>query len=304
MRSTADIIYGVTGQTLRHRVRAGRPTSATFEVFADSAGDDDEPEFEGTATVDSVSTTLAAAAGVAATDPTALSLTSAASVAVGRRYLLSEDGRREWAQIVALDGSTAYAATPLANVYTTAATFVSTDITAAVDATWVADEANLSSPANPEPDYRIRWTITTSGVVAVAYTFFDLVRGAIDHGITMEDLRGRLWSIMDNLPTDARGDQGQLIIDAAWEDVQAELAAVRVNDAALRDAALVDQLLMKRIKLTFAENGQTPPGMTYADVLADYQRFYERHVVAAPALAVAKSSSGATSTARPRLWGS
>ena len=44
MRSTADIAFGVTGQTLRHIVRAGRPTSATFEVFAADAGDDDTPE--------------------------------------------------------------------------------------------------------------------------------------------------------------------------------------------------------------------------------------------------------------------
>ena len=300
MRSTSDVIFGVTGQTLRHCVRSGRPTSATFEVFADTAGDDDTAEFSGTATVDSVSTTLSAAAGASQTDPTALALTSAASVVVGRTYLLSEDSKREWVRLVALDGSTATVNHPLANNYTTAATFVSTDITAAIDATWVADESNLSTPSNPEPDYRVRWEILYSGSTLVELTFFDLVRGSIGHGVTMEDLRGRLWSIYDRLPIDDRTNQGQDIIDDAWEDVQAELAAARINDGALRDGATVDQFLIKRILLNCGQNGVTPLGMSYADVLADYQRFYERHVIAAPSIAIATSTGAASRTTVPK----
>ncbi len=305
MRSTSDILFNVLSQTLRHRVRTSRPSSATFAVFADGTGDDGAAEFSGTATVDSVSTTLAAAAGSAQLDQTAMSLTSAAGVTVGRRYLLSEVGRREWVQLVALDGTTAYAATPLANAYTTAAAFVSTDITAAIDATWVADESNLSDPSNPEPDYRIKWTITpSSGATEIAYTFFDLVRGSIDHNVTIEDVAARLWFTVDDLPIDHRLDQGARIIQGAWEDCQAELAAVGLNDAALRDAAMVDQFHMKRIALAFARNGKSPAGMTYRDVLDDYERFYERHIAASAKVTRATSSSGATTTGgATRLWG-
>lgn len=306
MRSTADIIFGVTGQLLRHRVRAGRPTSATFSVFADDAGDDDEAEFSGTATVDAVSTALSAAAGVGEADPTAIPLTSAASVAVGRRYLISESGRREWTKIVALDGSTAYAPAPLQNAYTTSATFVGCDLTAAVDATWVADEGNLSDPSVPEPDYRARWEILIGGATQVAYTFFDLLRGAVDHGITIDDLEGRLWNVMSDLPVEHRADQGGRIIDAAWEDVQSDLAGNRVNDAALRDASIVDQLLMRKIRLTFAQNGHVPRGMpadvALADARAEYQRFFERMIAASSSVPIAKSTSGGARLVAPRLW--
>lgn len=306
MRSTDDVIFAVLGQTLRHRVRAARPTSATFSVFADSVGDDGTAEFSGTATVDSVSTTLSAGAGAATTDPTVVPLTSAVGVTVGRRYLLTEDGRREWVQVVALNGSTVYSAYPLANVYTTAATFVSTEISAAVDATWVIDAGRLSNAANPDPDYRIRWTIVTSGVTTIAYTFFDLVRGAVDHGITMDDLESRLWNVIDGLPIDHRVDQGRRVIESAWEDVKSDLAGNRINDAAIRDTSIVDQLLMRRIRLTFAENGHVPQGMTAREAIGyasdEYQRFFERNFAFSSNVPLATGPSSASTPTTFRGW--
>lgn len=308
MRTTSDIVLGVTAQVLRHRVLAGRPTSATFDVFAANAGDDDEAEFSGTATVDPVTTTLSAAAGAVQTDPTAIALSSAAGVAARRRYLVSEAGRREWVQLVALDGATAYAAAPLQNRYTTAATFVSADLTAAVDATWVADEGNLSDPSDPDPDYRVRWQIVIGGETVIAYSFFNLLRGAVDHGVTMLDVAARLWNVIADIPIDDRPDQGERIIAGAWEDVQADLTGQRINDAALRDASLVDQLLMRRIKLNFAENGHYARGVDPAAALAyaqsEYQRFFERNFAVASSLAMATRSSGGADKGKPkRLWG-
>lgn len=307
MRSTADVVFGVAGQTLRHRVMSGRPTSATYSVFALDAGDDDTAEWSGTATVDPVATTLAAAAGVGQADPTALSLVSASSVTVGRRYLVSQHGRREWVRLIALDGVTAYAAAPLQNAYTAAATFVSCDLTAAVDATWVADEDHLGDPSDPDADYRVRWEILYGGATLVEYSFFDLARGAVGHGVTLDDVEARLWNVIADLPRDHRGDQGQRVIDAAWTDVQADLAAHRINDAALRDAALVDQLLLRRIRLQFAENGYFPRGLDPATALADargeYQRYFERHIGAAPSVArVTTASGGVTKGRATRYW--
>lgn len=297
MRATTDIVYGVTGQTLRHRVRTGRPTSATFAVYADDAGDDDTAEFSGTATVDAVATTTAAAAGPGQTDPTLIEVTSAASIVAGRLYLISDDGQREWVCVVEIDGTDVYASAPLVNAYASGASFEGCDLTAAVDGTWVADSNNLSDPRTPDPAYRVQWTIAIAGATRVELTFFDLVRGGIGHGITMHDVEARLWNVLEDIPVAHRGDQGQRIIDAAWEDVQGLLAGQRVNDASIRDAALVDQLLLKQIRLTFAINGFAPRGMPadLAITLArdDLQRFFERHFVAGQ-VPLATSSNAAT----------
>lgn len=284
MRTTADIAYGVAGQLLRLTVRAGRPTAATFAVFAAEAGDDDTPEFGGAASVDSVSTTLLAAAGPSDPDPTAVSLVSVTGVVAGRLYLVQEGGLREWVRPVQVDGDTVFLGSPLQNDYSTAATWRSCDLTAAVDDTWAADSAHLSDPGTPDPGYRVRWAVTVDGAEQVHVTFFDLARVAVGHGVTMHDVEARLWNVLEDVPVAHRGDQGQRIIDAAWEDVQALLAGQRVNDASVRDAALIDQLLLKQIRLTFAINGFAPRGMAadLAITLAreDLQRFFERHFVA------------------------
>lgn len=306
MRSTDDVIFGVSGQTLRHLVRAGRPSAATYAVFAEDAGDDDDtPEWSGTATIDSVDTTIGQAAGVGQTNPATIVLTSATGVSVGRRYLISQAGVREWVYLVGLSGSTATASAPLQNAYGAGASFQGTEISATVDATWVADTDHLSDPSLPEPDYRVRWTVTVGGETRVYYTFFDLVRGAVGHNVTMHDVEARLWGSLDDLPIDHRADGGARIIDAAWADVQVELAAQGFNDAALRDAAVVDQLVLHRVRVLFCQNGYSPrslpPDVALQAAIADYQRFLERHITGAARLAVA-TTSGAARKASPRLF--
>lgn len=298
MRSTDDIVFGVTGQSLRHLVRAGRPSAATYQVFGEDAGDDETPEWSGTATIDSVNTTLTAAAGVGQATPAVMTVDSASGISAGRRYLVAQAGVREWVYVVSVSGSTVTASAPLQNAYTAGATFQGTEVTAAVDATWVADSNNLSSPSTPAPDYRVRWAITVDGVVQVHYTFFDLVRGALGHNVTMHDVEARLWGSLDDLPVDHRADGGSRIIDAAWADVQVELGGQGINDGALRDAALVDQLVLHRVRLLFAQNGYAPrnipPEVALKAARDDYQRFFERH------FAAGHVTSSTTSGARVR----
>lgn len=304
MRATSDIVYGVTGQTLRHRVRSGQPSAATFAVYADDAADDDDPEFSGTATVDTVSTTLLSAAGASQSDPTLIELTSTAGIVAGRQYLIAKGGKREWVCPAEVLSGSIYTNAPLQNDYAVSgSTFKGCDVTAAVDATWVADSGNLSDPQNPDPDYRVIWTITIDGATRLELTFFDLVRGGLGHGVTMHDVESRLWNVLEDIPVAHRGDQGQRIIDAAWEDVQSLLAGQRVNDAAVRDAALIDQLLMKQIRLTFAINGFAPRGMApdLAITLAreDMQRFFERHFVAGQVPMATTSNAAQKKSFRP-----
>lgn len=300
MRRATDIAFGVTGQTLVHRVLQGRPTSATYAVFHENTTDDGAAEWSGSATVESVDTTLDAAAGVGEADRTLISLTAGGgtSVTVGRRYRISQNGRAEWILIVEKNGDDLVASAPLQNAYTAGADFEGTHISATVDATWVADDSHLSD-SDAVPDYRVRWAIVVAGATYIEHTFFDLVRGAIGHGITMHDLEDRFFNMLDSLPVNHRDNGGMRILDAAWRDVQADLKASHINGAALRDAELVDQLVIHRVRLVFAENGRRPSDMSPADFLAFaadmYNRFLEQHFKLSSKVAVAEQS-GAVST--------
>lgn len=302
MRNTADILYDVTGQTLRHTVRSGRPSAATYAVYAADAGDDDTAEWTGTATIDSVTTTTMSASGPAQVDPTLIEVTSATGITAGRSYLLSDDGQREWVTVVEIDGTDVYVSSPLRNDYASGATFVSCDITAAVDASWVADSDNLTDPSSVAPGYRVRWAVTVDSAAHVELTFFDFVRGAVGHGVTMVDVEARLWNVIEDIPAPHRADQGQRLIEAAWEDVQAMLAGNQINDAAVRDASRVDQLLIKQIRLTYALNGYYPRGMS-ADIAIrsaqdDLERFFERNFAVASVPTATTSNAAAPKRGR------
>jgi hypothetical protein len=304
MRRTSDIIFGVPGQGLTYRFPTGRPTSATFRVLDEAADDENsEVEFEGSATVESVNTTIATAAGVGQTDRTAITL-AAGTATAGRDYLLAQNGKREWVRVVSAVGTSIVAGAPLQNAYTTGATFQATLLSAAVDSDWVVDEANLSDASDPAPDYRVRWEVTYGSETIIALSFFDLVRGSLGHGLTMQDLEARFWNLLADMPTDHRADQGGRILDAAWEDVQADLASIALNDAALRDAQLVDQLLIHRVRLAFAENGHRPQSFSAAEFLtfaaATYDRFFEQHFKVSSHIKTARgTSAGARAAAAP-----
>lgn len=304
MRSTAAIAFDVTGQTLRHTVLAGRPSAATYAVYAADAGDDDDPEWSGTATIDAVNTTTASAAGPAQLDPTLIEVSSATGLVAGRAYLLSDNGKREWVTVAEIDDTDVFVTAALRNDYASGAAFASCDLTASVDATWVADSANLGNPASPNPAYRVRWAVTVGGATQIELTFFTLARGAVGHGVTLADVEARLWNVLEDIPSAHRADQGQRMIAAAWEDVQAMLAGTKLNDAAVRDAALVDQLLLKQIRLTYAMNGYYPRGMSpdlaIRTAQEDLERFFERRFIAGE-VPVA-TTSNAAAPKRGRAW--
>lgn len=281
-RTTTDIVYNVTGQTLAYRVPQGLPTSATFLVVPDYANDDATAEFSGTATVDSVNTTTDAASGAGQADPTKINLTATTSIVIGRKYLLSVDSYSEWIEVVGIEaGQHVHARFPLKNTYATGATFVGATITAAVDATWVADEANISDHLDPNPDYRVRWSIVVSGTTYIAYTYFDLVRAAVTHQVDIHDLNERAPGLHSGLPTEYRIDQGRSLIDSAWRSVQAKLASLSIDTDSLRDDQITDELTILRALNMLAMGGWKPLGMT-SDVYinetrTEYERFLEQH---------------------------
>lgn len=307
-RTTADIIFDVTGQTLPHRVLAGRPTSATFDVFEDYANDDATAEFSGTATVDSVNTTVDVACGVSSADPQKVSLAATTAIVTGRKYLLSDRSKQEWVEpIEIVSADYIRVRHPLRNDYTTSATFVGATITAAVDATWVASEANLSDHLDPNPDYRVRWEIVVGSETLVEYSYFDLVRSTVTHQVDISDLNDRAPGLHDRLPVEYQPDQGRALIDSAWRSVQAKLASLGIDADAIRDDQFVDELTIMRALNMLAMGGWAPFGMSVGEYIAetrtDYERFIEQHVQVKLAHPVASGSSAGVQTVRAQpFW--
>lgn len=308
-RTTTEVVYAITGQTVAHRFMKGRATSATFSVFNDTAGDDDTAEFTGTGTVDSVNTTIDVACGASSADPQQIKIAATTSIEIGRKYLISEASFSEWVEpIEIVSADSIRVRYPLRNDYTTAATLVGTTITAAIDATWVADEANLSDQLDSNPSYRVRWAIVYSSATYVEYSFFDLVRATVTHQIDLSDLNDRAPGLVDSCPTEYRVEQGRPLIEAAWRSVQARLSAMNIDTDAMRDDSITDELTILRALNLLARGGWRPMGYDslteyIATTQQDYDRFIEQHFQIAQPHKMATGSSGGADVVRQFVIG-
>jgi hypothetical protein len=155
-RTTQRVPFGVTGTLVTFDAPEGRPSSVTsMEVFAWDADDDDTPETAiGSGTVEAApNTTLDAAAGAGQTDPRLIPVAATTGFVIGRSYLITAaDGNSEWFEVIEIDSTVSVTARhPLHNAYATSDTVKSTRIVATIDATWVADEDNLSDPDDANP---------------------------------------------------------------------------------------------------------------------------------------------------------
>jgi hypothetical protein len=281
MRRTTDILHGVLSQTLTLLVKQGRPTSATFEVFRNYSDDDATAEFSGTATVDTVNTTVSAASGTSEVDPLKISLTSTTGIEAGRRYLLAENELEEWVDPLEVTATYVRVRHPLENDYTTSATFKSTNVSAAVDSTFVADLNKLSDTSDTAPDYRVVWTVVVGGATIIAYSFFDVVRAHVRHQVEISDVTDRAPGLHDNIPTEYRTEQGRPLLEAAWRALRADLVKIGVDVNTLREDEVLDELVILRSLRVLAEGGWRPGDVDWAAYLTvvtgNYDRFFEQH---------------------------
>jgi hypothetical protein len=282
VRIKTDILFGVTGQSITYRAMQGRPSSATCTVFDDGTDDDGTAEFTVAATVDSVSTGITTSAGPSQADPTLFGVSTTAGFQVGRKYVLSEEGVREWVEVVEILASSVRVRYPLKNDFTVAAVIDGTTLSAVVDATWVASEDNLSDNGNPFPDYRARWEYVVGGVTYVSWSYFDVVRGIVAHEVDIADVTARQPGLHDSLPVDYVRDQGRAFVDSAWRAVRADFQSVGMDVAAVRDDEVIDELVILRCLWMFAESGWRPPQFDSATFVelkrTGYERFWEQHI--------------------------
>lgn len=307
MRHVTDILYGVSGQVLVNRAIEGQPSAATFKVFNDYSGDDTVALFSGTATIDPVSATLTAAAGVSQADPQRIPLTST-GIETGQKYLLTEGQLVEWIDPIEVESGYIRARHPMRNAYTTAATLKGTTMTAVVDDTWGAQKYNLSNHLDPNPDYRVRWEYVVGGVTHVAYTFFDLVRATVVHQVDIDDINARAPGLMDTLPTEYRQEQGRPLVEAAWRSVKADLGALGIDTDASRDDMVLDELVIAKALVVLAVGGWKPlayPSITeYLTVVReDYSRFLEKNFAATESRRLGVGTDGGAAQAYPSaMW--
>ncbi|TXH41028.1 MAG: hypothetical protein E6Q97_38490 [Desulfurellales bacterium] len=276
-----DLVFGISGQTLNRRVLPGRPSTASFAVFSDRVGDDETAQFSGTATIDATTTTTTAAAGYNTANPRALALTSATGFVVGRKYLLSGSGQREWVEPIELVGNAMTVRHAISGNYASGAMLESTYITAAVDDIWAASTASLSDALNPWADYRVRWQYQVAGVDYVEYDELDLLRKNAMHNISIDDLAARMPGLRDRMPVDYRQDNGASIIDATWRALSAELAGIGKDLASQHYGTVMDEAMIRRGRLLVTEGGWAPHGIEWVSYLefarADWAKFFDEH---------------------------
>jgi hypothetical protein len=136
----------------------GRPVrvaSATYAIV-DTRYDADDASHEvatGAATVDSVNTTLSAAAGRSTADPHVVTVTSAVGITVGRRYLISYQGQPELVRVVGIDGTTVRLAGAVTLSFPSGSTFQGAEISCSVPSGTTGDDEHLE-----ENCLAVRWT--------------------------------------------------------------------------------------------------------------------------------------------------
>lgn len=256
VRTVLDIYFGVTDQLVYFDAPEGRPSSVTsIEVQNWYAGDDATAESAtGSASVEAnPNTTLDASAGPGESDPRNIPVAATTGVAVGRRYLLTSvaNGLKEWIDVESFVSADKIGAKhPLINTYASSDTLQSTRIQATVDSTWVADLANLDSSSGANAMYRVRWVYVVSSVTYVAESYFNLVRYIGAHGVRPADIEALVPGWLDSLPLDHRKDQGRTLIDQAHRDVKMDLLEINVDDSAVAQTEVVDDLVrFKAIEL-------------------------------------------------------
>jgi hypothetical protein len=258
---TIDVLFGVTGQSLYFDAPEGRPSSVTSStVYENSTGDDGTAETAttGAAAVETnPNTTFDADSGVNESDPRICHLLATTGIAVGRRYRATnatgEYDDVEVAAFAAGASGSVIARQPLQNAYTTGDTFVTTRITHAIDATWVADTTNLSGAFDPNPRYRWRLAYVVGGVTYVHDLYFDLLRYAGRHDVSPldVDMRARGW--LDRVSTDDRETQGRAVVDEAYRVVKFDLYALDMPDQMLRNREVLNELvILKALELVDA----------------------------------------------------
>lgn len=299
-----ELLHGLAGQSLTLIAPEGRPSSVTSVVVVEATNDDDGQAVActtGSASISSVNTTLAAAAGPSQSDPTLIELTSATGIEPGEPYLLVDaDGETEEVILGRLDGTDGYTRVPLLNDYPSGAAFQSAMMSIGIDSTWVAEKNNLTDGAATSARYRAIWTYVVNSVTHRRATSFDLVRYTSSHNVTPLDVDAAFPGFLDRLPVDYRRDQGRPLIERAFRAVRMDLRADGKLARWMRDMDVVEELVMCRANLCGLELAALHGGASADQLVVARDVYKQRYdqLVREPHTPLAASSGGAEVPAR------
>lgn len=251
-----EIILALAGQTFFYDPPEGRASGTpTVQVFAGGTDDDGTAESAttGSASVDSVDTTISAAASIG---DTTLTLTSGTGVAKGRRYLLTDvDGNEEQVEVLGVNGTAIRLRQPLINAFANGSTFVGTRISIAVDTTWCGMKSKLTDASETGgAGYRLRWAYTVASVATIGVSYADLVRYQAKNLVSPLDVDRLFPGWIDNLAIDYREDQGRALVDEAFRTIRIDALADAQLVRAIRDTQVLADLVIYRANVLAVQN--------------------------------------------------
>lgn len=182
--------------------------SPTFAVLSEDGGS----LATGTATVDSVNTTLSSGVGDGAVS---LSVTSATGIAVGRRYYLTagEDAGGEVVTIAAISGTTLTLARPTLRAHASGAAFYSTRVSCVIP-------SSACTQVRRGCRVEIAYTVSAAARPVVSLEF-DVTRYALRTGLTLEHVRDLDPSVVRK---SAKGTVWPALFAMAWERIVSRIA--------------------------------------------------------------------------------
>jgi len=276
-----EILWNVTGQTLVWDAPEGRASSVSdVRVYRAEADDDSTVEWTATAAVETnPNTTLDGSAGTGQSDLRVIPLTVTTGIVAERRYLITSVafGHKEWVEVETVEsGVDVTVKHPLVNAYASVDTFVSTRITATVNATWVVDKNEISPEASTFPYYRAVWTYVVSGVTYRHQSYLDLVRLAAYHTVSPLDVDSVQPGWIDKLPVDYRKEQGRPLIEQAFSAVRLDLLADEKATRWLRHLDVMNELVARKAVVLSEELNSTNFGVGVNTTLAQAQERYQQ----------------------------
>ena len=310
---TVDLIYNQTGQTVYvypDEWALGVPTSATCAVYKGDKDMDEDPEFSPTVTIDSVSTTIAAAAGPAQSNPRRLVLASCAGIDPGISYLAETDAEQR-ELVTPTKAHTASAYIDLENELrydypASGCTLKGVRMSFTVNADWIANSNNILLP--DWPSYKAVWTYTLGGLSRRAYTYLRIVRQVAKTGVTVRDLQKYMPDILLEEPRSQRGQGYNPLIEGAWEDCRRDLLALGREPSVFRDTEILAGLHIRRCLLNLGLYRGVAPGnwdpVAWTNQMRqDYEAYKSEHFGAKTTPKVDETTSGAASViTRHSLW--
>jgi hypothetical protein len=305
---TNRIIFGQTGQTLRH-IPTGVASAATF-VFEDiEVGEDnaDRVIAEGAATVASWTLTTNAAAGVTQSNAKRISVTATTGAALAvPAVIVASNGTRERFEVGAIaSGSYIEAASPLAGEYASGSTVYGLLMTASVPDDFAADEDGFKLGHA----LRVTWVYTVGGLVVRVPELVEFVRHNVGADQFVGEVSIRLRKLYPQLAQTLGDDIDfdaivSLMADEVADDLRAKGIAPERFMIGQRGRRLLEARVLMHAGIIGYAPGQTEQATWAARAEHQYQAQLSSATIGEPGHATAETDADTdTAASTPKYRG-